>query len=203
MGDMKKNEREEKTFSRRDLIKTTAAGAGAAALGALGFEDTQAQTRPAKWDKEADVVVIGAGATGLPAAIVATEHGASVIVIDANSDVGGHAILSGGNVALGGGTSRQKKYGIADSPDLLFSDLTDWSVVEPNGFPDYRYNDKEVIRAYADNAAPTFEFLVAHGVIFVEKAPDNSGADATGNSAPRENHAAPMGWPRVNTGLPW
>jgi succinate dehydrogenase/fumarate reductase flavoprotein subunit len=75
--------------------------------------------------------------------------------------------------------------------------------VEPNGFPDYRYNDREVIRAYADNAAPTFEFLVQHGVIFVEKAPDNSGADATGNSAPREHHAAPMGWPRVNTGLPW
>ena len=29
----------------------------------------------------------------------------------------------------------QKKYGIEDSPDLLFRDLTDWSVVEPNGFP--------------------------------------------------------------------
>ena len=42
-----------------------------------------------------------------------------------------------------------------DSPDLLFSDLTDWSVVEPNGFPDYRYNDKEIIRAFADNSAPT------------------------------------------------
>ena len=76
-----------------------------------------------------------------------------MILIDANSDVGGHAILSGGNVALGGGTSRQKKYGIVDSPDILFSDLTDWSVVEPNGFPDYRYNDKEVIRAFADKSA--------------------------------------------------
>src|SRR5580700_8698946 len=202
MGDMKKNEREEKTFSRRDLIKTTAAGAGAAALGALGFEDTQAQTRPAKWDKEADVVVIGAGATGLPAAIEAVEAGASVILIDANSDVGGHAILSGGNVALGGGTSRQKKYGVEDSPDRLFADLTDWSVVEPNGFPDYRYNDKEVIRAYADNSAPTLEWLIAHGVIFVEKAPDIAGGHACGNSAPRENHAAPMAWPQVQTGLP-
>src|ERR1700674_5134823 len=188
MGDMKKNEREEKTFSRRDVIKTTAAGAGAAALGVLGFEDTQAQTRSAKWDKEADVVVIGAGA--------------SVILIDANSDVGGHAILSGGNVALGGGTSRQKKYGVVDSPDLLFADLTDWSVVEPNGFPDYRYNDKEVIRAFADNSAATFEWLAAHGVIFVDKAPDTLGGHATGNSAPRENHAAPMAWTQVQTGVP-
>src|ERR1700674_5414813 len=188
MGDMKKNEREEKTFSRRDVIKTTAAGAGAAALGVLGFEDTQAQTRSAKWDKEADVVVIGAGA--------------SVILIDANSDVGGHAILSGGNVALGGGTSRQKKYGIVDSPDLLFRDLTDWSVVEPNGFPDYRYNDREVIRAFADKNAPTFERRIAHGVIFVDKAPDGQGGTAVGNSVPRENHAAVMNWPTVQTGKP-
>jgi hypothetical protein len=78
--------------------------------------------------------VIGAGATGLPAAIVACEAGCSVILVEAESDIGGHAIISGGNVPLGGGTSVQKKYGIADSPDLLFRDLTDWSVVGPNGF---------------------------------------------------------------------
>lgn len=49
----------------------------------------------------------GAGASGLPAAIEATKDGASVILKGANFDVGGHAILSGGNVVLGGGTSRQ------------------------------------------------------------------------------------------------
>ncbi len=145
-------------------------------------------------------MVVGAGAAGLPAAIEAAEGGASVILIDANFDIGGHAMVSGGNVALGGGTTRQRKYGIEDSADLLFADLTDWSVVEPNGFPDYRYNDKEIIRAFADQSAPTFEWLVAHGVIFVEKAPDNLGAGATGNSAPRENHCAPMQWVRMQTG---
>src|SRR5215213_5059926 len=87
------------------------------------------------WDYEADVVVIGAGAAGLPAAIKAADGGATVIVVEANYDVGGHAIVSGGNVPLGGGTSAQKKAGIEDTPDLLFSDLTDWSVVQPNGFP--------------------------------------------------------------------
>jgi NADPH-dependent 2,4-dienoyl-CoA reductase/sulfur reductase-like enzyme len=74
---------------------------------------------PASWDLEADVVVIGAGATGLPAAIKAADAGASVLVVDANYDVGGHAILSGGNVPLGGGTSAQRKYGIEDSPDRI------------------------------------------------------------------------------------
>ena len=108
---------------------------------------------PAEWDREVDVVVVGAGATGMPAAIVAREAGCSVILVEAEADIGGHAITSGGNVPLGGGTSVQKKYGIEDTPDLLFRDLTDWSVVGPNGFPDYRYNDREIIRAFADNSA--------------------------------------------------
>jgi succinate dehydrogenase/fumarate reductase flavoprotein subunit len=144
---------------------------------------------PTSWDLEADVVVIGAGATGLPAAIRAADAGASVIVVEANYDVGGHAILSGGNIPLGGGTSAQRKYGIADSPDLVFTDLTDWTIVQPNGWPDYRYNDRAIMRAFADHCAATYEFLVTNGVEFKEVPPDNVGAHSTGNSAPRENHA--------------
>ena len=141
------------------------------------------------WDLEADVLVIGSGAAGLPAAIKAIEGGSSVIVVEANYDVGGHAILSGGHMALGGGTSAQKKYDIPDSPDTVFSDLTDWSIVQPNGSPDFRYNDRAVMRAFADHCAQTFEFLLANGAEFTDKAPDNHGASTTGNSAPRENHA--------------
>jgi succinate dehydrogenase/fumarate reductase flavoprotein subunit len=155
-----------------------------------------------KWSDEADVVVIGAGAMGLPAAIAAREAGASVIVVEAERDIGGHAITAGGNVPLGGGTSAQKKHGIEDSPDLLFRDLTDWSVVEPNGFPDYRYNDREIVRAFADNCVATYDWLVAHGVIFVDKAPDAQGGNAVGNSVPREMHAAVMDWPMVQSGKP-
>ena len=140
------------------------------------------------WDLEADVVVIGSGAAGLPAAIKAADGGASVIVVDANYDVGGHAIISGGNVPLGGGTSAQKKYGIEDSPDTVFSDLTDWTVVQNNGWPDYRYNDREVMRAFADHCAPNFEFLLENGVEFKPIPPDNQGGHNLGNSAPRENH---------------
>ena len=140
------------------------------------------------WDLEADVVVIGSGAAGLPAAIKAADGGASVIVVEANYDIGGHAIISGGNVPLGGGTSAQKKYGIADSPDTVFSDLTDWTVVQNNGWPDYRYNDREVMRAFADHCAPNFEFLLENGVEFKPIAPDNQGGHNLGNSAPRENH---------------
>ena len=157
---------------------------------------------PSDWDREADVVVIGSGAAGLPAAIVAREAGASVIIAEAENHIGGHAITSGGNLPLGGGTSYQKKYGIEDLPDLLFHDLTDWSAVEPNGFPPYRYNDREIIRAFADNSAPAFEFLLAHGVKVVEQAPDNVSGHEIGISALRTMHCAVMDWPMIQTGKP-
>ncbi len=151
-------------------------------------DDRSIGKTPAAWDLTADVVIIGAGASGLSAANKAADGGASVIIVETNYDVGGHAIISGGNTPLGGGTSAQKKYGIEDSPDLVFSDLTDWSIVQPNGWPDYRYNDRAVMRAFADHCASTFEFLLANGVTFKEVPPDNQGGHNLGNSAPRENH---------------
>ncbi len=153
-----------------------------------------------EWADEADVVVVGSGATGLPAAIAAREGGASVLLLEANFDVGGHAAISGGNVPLGGGTSAQKRSGITDTPDMLYDDLTDWSVVQSNGFPDYRYNDREIIRAFADWSAPTYEWLLEHGVIFIDQPIDNRGAHGTGNSAPREAHLAANDWVQYQTG---
>ena len=99
---MKRDPETKKSLSRRDFVRAAAAGVGAAAVTGLGAPQAEAQGRQPRWDKQADVVVVGGGACGLPAAIEATEHGASVILIDANFDVGGHAIVSGGNVALGG-----------------------------------------------------------------------------------------------------
>src|SRR5689334_20840838 len=107
-------------FSRRNFIKKgAAAGLGAAGLAGLGVQQADAvQQRPRKWDHVADVVIAGAGASGISAAIMARDQGASVIVIDENHDFGGHAMISGGRIPLGGGTSFQKKYGIQDSADL-------------------------------------------------------------------------------------
>lgn len=183
-------------FNRRELLR----GGTVAAAGAALAAPAAAQQPPPEWQYEADVVVIGAGACGLPAAIVAREAGSSVIVVEAQPHVGGHARVSGGNMPLGGGTSVQRRYGIEDSPDLVFQDLTDWSVVQPNGFPDYRYNDREIIRAFADNCAATFEFLRAHGVVFVDKPPDRRGGSSVGNSVLRTMHCAPMDWPLIQTG---
>ena len=189
--------------SRREFFKKAAITGAGVAAGSVVPQAAAAAPVRMKWDREVDVVVVGAGAMGLPAALRAQQAGASVLLLEATRDIGGHAIVSGGNVPLGGGTSAQKKYGIADSPDLLFKDLVDWSVIEPNGFPDYRYNDREIIRAFADNAAATFEWLVAQGVTFVDKGPDNAGGTSVGNSVFREMHCAPLNFVRPETGVPF
>ena len=88
-------------LSRRSFI------AGSAAVGGMmfGMSGSASAKVPAKWDFEADVVVVGAGAAGIPAAIRAKEAGFSVLVVDANYDIGGHAIISQGNTLLGGGNA--------------------------------------------------------------------------------------------------
>jgi succinate dehydrogenase/fumarate reductase flavoprotein subunit len=192
------------TVNRRDLLVKGGATAGlaAAAAASAGTAYAQAQTGPATWDREVDVVVVGSGATGMPAAIVARETGASVLIVEAQPHIGGHAICSGGNLPLGGGNSYQKKYGIEDSADLFFQDLTDWSAVEPNGSAPYRYNDREIMRAFADNSVATFEFLLAHGVKVIERGPDRQGGHEVGLSVLRTQHCAIMDWPRIQTGKP-
>ncbi|MDR1894399.1 MAG: FAD-binding protein [Spirochaetales bacterium] len=192
-----------KKISRREFLKNTGVAAGAAVGGGLllsgcaslgkgqtsPFGDKPDPTKlPEKWDLEADVVIVGAGAVGLPAAIRARDAGASVLVVDCNYDIGGHAIISGGNVPLGGGTSWQKRDGIVDDPEILYRDLTDWSVTTAQGMPIYRYNERAIHRVMADNMAPCFEFLLENGVRFAEIPIDNSGANGTGISALREAH---------------
>jgi len=188
------------SMTRRDVVAGSL-GIGALSFGAVGANASIGRSS-GSWDLQADVVVIGTGAVGLPAAIIAKEAGSSVIMVEAEKHAGGHAMVSGGTIPLGGGTSAQKKYGIVDSPDLLFRDLTDWSVVEPNGFPDFRYNDREIVRAFADNAAPTYEWLAAHGVAFMDIVPGFFDGVSCGNSAPRSNYAAGLDWPVAYTGKP-
>ena len=165
--------KEDSNISRRNFIKESAAlGLGATGLAGLHPEQAEAaQQRPQRWDHVADVVIAGAGASGMAAAIMARDQGAAVIVIDENHDIGGHAMLSGGRIPLGGGTSFQKKYGIEDSADLVYMDHTNYKNRE------FRYCDRDLVRAWADENAPTFEFLVENGVQFndIRPAVVNSG----------------------------
>ena len=158
--------------TRRDFIKATVGSVGATTIvGLVGAQAVKAAIP--RWDRAADVVVVGAGAAGLPAAIRARDLGASVILVEANTDIGGHAMLSGGQVALGGGTSLQKKFGIVDSPDQVYLEMTR---------PDHattRFSDRKVVRAFANINVEAFEFLIQNGVQFFPERPTNKIEDGS------------------------
>ncbi len=73
---------------------------------------------------DADVIIVGSGIAGLSAALEAGAAGRSVLVIDANSVGGGHAVKAGGFALVG--TPLQEKKGYRDSPEIAERDLLAW-----------------------------------------------------------------------------
>lgn len=69
-----------------------------------------------------DVVVIGAGSAGLPAAIHAADRGARVLLLDADNRVGGTLHWSSGQMS-GAGTRLQRQKGIDDTPAEHLDDV--------------------------------------------------------------------------------
>lgn len=178
-----------KLMSRRAFLKAAAVGtAGMASASMLAplcvvAQEEQADVNPVddsgiSWDYEADVVVLGAGGAGLPAALRAQDEGLSVLIVEGNYDVGGRAALSGGNLHSGCGTEIQKKYGIEDSADQYYIDHTTPLTLES------RYNDRDYVRAVADYMAEAFEYVLAKGVIIKDVEPMHQTDYTEGGSSP-------------------
>jgi len=49
---------------------------------------------------------------------------------------------------------------MTEDPDFLFRDVTDWSVEDAGGMAPYRYNERDLHRAWADNTYGTRQFLI-------------------------------------------
>lgn len=168
------------------LVATTAIGGMSAARPALADEPS--------WDYEADVVVVGAGGGGLPAALKALADGASVIVVEANWDCGGHAAVSGGNLHSGCGIKYQTEYGIEDSEDQYYIDHTNGVLTVS------RMNDRDYIHAIADAMVDAYDFILDNGVLVQEKAAEDKNSFLKGytecDSVPRWTYAdaAAEGW---------
>lgn len=85
--------------SRREFLKdaTIATAAAVATAGGLGFKTAQASSDiPDKWDKETEVLVVGAGCTGQFAALQALQSGAKVLLLETQSRAGGNHRWAGG-----------------------------------------------------------------------------------------------------------
>lgn len=74
------------------------------------------------WDMEVDLLVVGAGACGLAAAIAAHDAGVQVAILEKRDRPGGNSSLSTGSVP-GAGSRFQREAGIQDSPDVMVADL--------------------------------------------------------------------------------
>ena len=136
-----------------------AALAGAGALASCSpAAECPAPGVPEKWDKEADVVIVGGGGTGIVAAIAALEAGASVTVLEKAAVVGGTTSVSGG-VIQASSTEFQRAAGVEDdTPDAHF----EYWVTAGEGIA-----DPELVRVMADNAPDNIQWLVDHGVDYV------------------------------------
>ena len=75
------------------------------------------------WDDAADVVVAGAGGSGLMAALAAAEHGASVLVLEKAQNIGGKTAIAIGSFTASE-TALQRAAGVADSHDDHLADMT-------------------------------------------------------------------------------
>jgi hypothetical protein len=170
-------------LNRRDFLATGTV-AGAVAIGAV---PAHAADVP-QWDREADVVVIGAGAGGLVAGIAAREKGASVIIVEKNFDIGGRAMMSYGGLYIGGGNRLQKAMASGDTPDKVFED---WSRPEK---PMGRFSDRALVRTYADNNLDLFDWLEKHGIKWEGYRPE---ADRLDRARTRLNVVK---WPNEVTG---
>jgi fumarate reductase flavoprotein subunit len=101
-------------------------------------------------DADVDVLVIGAGACGLAAAIAAHDAGAEVAIIEKLDRPGGNSALSTGSVPAAG-TRFQREAGIADSPERFIEDL-----MRTGGPTDCPH----LVRRLVETSAATVEWLV-------------------------------------------
>ena len=104
---------------------------------------------PGSFDVEVPLVIVGAGAAGLCAALAAKEAGAEPVVIERDAVPSGSTALSAGLIPAAG-TRFQRDKGIADSPALFAADIQRKAHGE---------NDVAIVDVIAREAGPTIEWL--------------------------------------------
>ncbi|MBL8629458.1 MAG: FAD-dependent oxidoreductase [Rhodospirillaceae bacterium] len=100
-----------------------------------------------------DVIIMGAGTTGLMAAIFAAKRGGRVLLIDASPEVGGTLLVAHGQVSAAG-TKLQAQKGITDTPQQHYDEALRISKGTI---------DKDLAHLAIFNAAGMFDWLMEQG----------------------------------------
>jgi succinate dehydrogenase/fumarate reductase flavoprotein subunit len=136
---------------------------------------------PATWDRECDVLVVGGGNAGLPAAISAHDEGAETVVIEENDFLGGLMRGSGGSMFFCG-THVQARAGIEDH--------VDWGVEDELRMSEFRAVPK-IVRAYVEAGAETCRWLEDLGLTWSDEVQDgNFGTGVNGDRFVPRTHIA-------------
>ena len=156
--------------------------AAKAALAAAGLapEDLASREAAAKEIAEPtfdnpDVIVVGAGSTGMNAALAAANAGAKVYLIEKNDDMGGSIRFAGGTTSAAG-AQMQIDAGLEDSPENFAEDI-----VRMGGGT----NVEELTKKHTENAAAAVDWLDSLGADFGDREPKMS-ASYDAFNVPRE-----------------
>jgi len=133
--------------SKRRVI---AAGAALAGLAVSGAAKSQTASKPAIWD----LIVVGGGNAGMPAALFAARRGARVLMIEASGQLGGTLLISSGQMAAAG-TKIQKSKGIVDTPQQHYDDIMRISKGTAN---------PGLTKLATEHNAATFDWLTDNGL---------------------------------------
>jgi fumarate reductase flavoprotein subunit len=106
---------------------------------------------------DADLVVIGGGAAGLPAAVTAMENGAKkVILLEKRLNVGGNASRAEG--LFGAGSRATRKAYIDSSIDTIYKNVMEYH--------HFSRVDPLIFRAYLKKSGETIDWLEDKGIVF-------------------------------------
>jgi fumarate reductase flavoprotein subunit len=106
--------------------------------------------------RDFDIIIVGGGGAGLAAGIMARRAGATVMVLEADTKLGGATALSAA-VMFAGGTSVQRSRGIEDTPEAMYRYLMTLAAHEA---------DPRIMRIMAEQSGPALEWLISLGVEF-------------------------------------
>ena len=144
----------------------TAAGCSAAPQNPSA--STAVPTAESQIKTEADVIVIGAGLSGLSASVRAAEQGAEVILLEKMADAGGNCILSTG-ILQAAGTKLQAQAGIEDSPEQYALDMAQGASAD---------RDPVQMKMVSTLSGETLDWLADNGVEFSDKVTQGVGSTA-------------------------
>jgi succinate dehydrogenase/fumarate reductase flavoprotein subunit len=126
-----------------------------------------------------DVVVVGGGGSGLAAALSAAQRGGRVLVLEAQSQLGGTTGIAVGSFTAAG-TSLQREKNIRDDWQAHAEDVAKFAPPELEA-----RNNEPLRRFFLQEAAATFEWLRTCGMTFVGPHPEPP------NRQPRMHNVVP------------